>query len=195
MQNLFSVLCYVSLRVAMDCHAATVTFDSLKDSDVVTNQFPNMAFQNAVVLTAGLSLNEFEFPPFSGFNVVSSDNGGPITILLASPITTFGGYFTYLVPITLRAFNGANTEVASTASLFSNNLALSGVRGSRPNEFLQVAFAGGISRITITANVAGGSFTLDNAMDGASGEAVPEPRTGWLVVAGIVLTLVGSTRK
>src|SRR5258707_545906 len=80
-----------------------VNFDTLSDGDIVTNQFPGLTFTNAIVLSAGISLNEFEFPPRSGTNVVS-DNGGPISILFSSPFVSFGGYFTYLEPVTLLAF-------------------------------------------------------------------------------------------
>src|SRR5437773_468293 len=42
-------------------------------------------------------------------------------------------------------------------------MALSGVSGSTPKEFLQISFATGISRITITGDAKGSSFTLDDA--------------------------------
>lgn len=169
----------------------TIDFDGLPDSTIITNQYLGVTFSNAIILKAGISLNEFEFPPFSGSNV-ASDNGGPLSIAFASPATTFAGYFTHTVPLTLRAFNLANTQVALIPSLFSDNLALSGDPGSHPNEFLQLAFAGGISRVTISGAPAGGSFTLDNATIGA----VPEPSTFGLLLSGsIILMTLRSRRK
>ena len=168
---------------------AIVDFEGLPDGTILSTQYPGLTFSNAIILTAGISLNEFEFPPFSGFNV-ASDNGGPITIPFASPITTFGGYFTHLGPLTLRAFDIANAQVGLTLSLFSNNLALSGDPGSAPNELLQL-FAGGISSITITGDPAGGSFTLDNATTGA----VPEPATFSLLLAGSTIVVALRNRR
>ena len=45
--------------------ATVIDFESLTDSNSVTTQFAGVTFQNALVLTAGLSLNESEFPPQS----------------------------------------------------------------------------------------------------------------------------------
>jgi hypothetical protein len=70
--------------VALFCSAAslsaetvTLNFDGFPDSTILTDQYPGVTFTNAIILTAGISVNEFEFPPHSGVNIVS-DNGGPI---------------------------------------------------------------------------------------------------------------------
>src|SRR5580698_6525806 len=80
------------------CADTIIDFESLNDGDLVTNQYPGLTFSNTIVLSAGISLNEFEFPPHSGTNVVS-DNGGPMTITFFPPIQSFSGYFTYSVPL------------------------------------------------------------------------------------------------
>src|ERR1035438_2645635 len=105
--------------ILLPVHAATITFEGLPDSTIVTNQYPGLTFSNAIILTAGISLNEFEFPPHSGVNVVS-DNGGPISIDFASPVQSFGGYFTYAEPLTIQAFDASDSLLASSSSLFSN---------------------------------------------------------------------------
>jgi hypothetical protein len=48
--------------------ATTLDFEGLNDGDVVTNQFAaqGVTISNGMVLTVGVSLNEFEFPPRSG---------------------------------------------------------------------------------------------------------------------------------
>jgi hypothetical protein len=71
----------------------TIDFESLADSDSVTNQFPGLTFSHTTVLTAGVSLNELEFPPHSGGNVVL-DDGGPITIAFTTPQGEVSGFFT-----------------------------------------------------------------------------------------------------
>ena len=169
-------------------HAGTVVIDfetfpdstSIVDSTPITTQFPGLTFSNTTVLTAGISLNEFEFPPHSGSNV-AFDDGGPITIAFVGPILNFGGFFTYSEPMTLAAFDSSSAEVASATSAFSSNLALSGDVGSSPNEFLSISFPNGISSVTITGDPAGGSFTMDDA---TYTSAVPEASSIFLLLTG-----------
>jgi len=149
-------------------------FEGFPDNTILTIQYPGMTFSNAIVLTAGIGLNEFEFPPFSGLNV-ASDDGGPIMIIFDTPVPSFVGYFTYLIPLTVTAFDAGSNQVDQVFSLFNSNLACLagppcvGDLGSSPNEFLEVAFAGGIASVTITGDPAGFSFTMDGP------QAVPEP--------------------
>ncbi len=162
--------------------ATVINFDGLSDLDSVTTQFSGLTFSNTTVLTAGISLNEFEFPPRSGANVVF-DDGGAIMIVFDVPQVSIGGFFTYLVPLTFTAFDAADLVVGADTSDFDSNLALSGDPGSAPNEFLGVAFAGGIRSITIEGDVAGGSFSLDDLTFTVS--VVPAPPVLLLLAAGI----------
>lgn len=169
--------------------AVTLDFDSLSDLDAVTTQFSGLTFSNTAVLTAGISLNEFEFPPRSGANVVIDDSGA-ITIVFDAPQVSVGGFFTYLVPLVFTAFDAADLVVGAETSDFGSNLALSGDPGSSPNEFLGVVFAGGIKRITIEGDPAGESFTLDDFTFTARITSVPGPAT--VILMGLGLTsLVG----
>lgn len=165
-------------------YATTIDFETLTDSDPVTTQFSGLTFSNARVLTAGISLNELEFPPSSGANVVV-DDGGPIRIDFASAVLSVSGRFTYLQSLTITAFDSLLNPVATSNSLFGSNLALSGDVGSSANELLTLNHAGGISRVLMTGNVAGGSsFTLDDLTYTAA--SVPEPSTLLLLGAGLV---------
>src|SRR5207249_10796951 len=101
------------------------TFNNLQDGTAVGNQVPNCQFTNAAVLSAGTSLNEFEFPPHSSASV-AGDVSGPLTIKFSPPITAFGGYFTYSTALSIAAFDANGIRVATANSRFSNNLALSG---------------------------------------------------------------------
>jgi hypothetical protein len=165
-----------------------LTFEGFADSTILTNQYSGETFGNAIILTAGITLNEFEFPPHSGVNV-ASDNGGPMTISFTSPVQSFSGYFTYSEPLTVRAFNAASAQVAAATSQFSDNEALSGIAGSSPNELIQVTSAGGIASVTIAGDPAGESFTLDDAtITGLAGPpATPLPPTLPLASIGLVL--------
>src|SRR3954452_19079755 len=78
--------------------AGVVTFETLSEGSVVTNQYASLGVSvagNAVVLTAGSLLNEIDFPPHSGTNVIA-DLNGPLTFTFA-PLTliSVGAYFTY----------------------------------------------------------------------------------------------------
>lgn len=173
---LLPIICLL-MPVLLRADTITIDFESLSDGTAVTNQFPGLVFSNTTVLTAGISLNEFEFPPHSGSNVVF-DDGGPIEIRFLSPVLSFGGYFTYLAPLTLTAFDALANQVASANSVYSSNLNLSGDPGSSANEFLQVSFADGISLVSIAADPSGASFTLDDAVS----SSVPEPATALLLL-------------
>src|SRR5580700_6502590 len=73
---------------------ATISFETLPDGTPIfdgtsiTTQFPGLTFTNTTVISAGISLNEFEFPPHSGSNV-AFDDGGPITIAFTNPVLSF----------------------------------------------------------------------------------------------------------
>ncbi|MEQ1758240.1 MAG: PEP-CTERM sorting domain-containing protein [Vicinamibacterales bacterium] len=161
----------------------TIDFDTLADGDLVISQFTGLTFSNATVLTAGISLNEFEFPPQSGNNVVF-DDGGPMRVDFASPVVSVSGYFNYLAPVTLSAFDALDSPLGTVSSAFASNLALSGDLGSLPSEWLALS-ALDISYITLTADAFGGSFTLDNlTYDTPTVTVVPEPGTLSLVLLG-----------
>lgn len=170
----------LSLAVLLLCppsaDAGFIDFESLNDLESVTDHFPGLAFSNTIVLTAGVSLNEFDFPPHSGASVVS-DDGGPITILFSSPALSFSAYFTYVVPLSVEAFDSTNTSVGLATSIFSANDGFTGEPGSSPNEFLEVSSIAGISRLVITGDDFGGSFVIDDV----TVKLIPEPGTGTLI--------------
>ena len=120
------------LWCAVHASAALIDFEGLGSLEPVTNQFAALTFSNTASLTAGISLNETDFPPKSGVNV-ASDDGGPITILFSTPVTSFSGFFTYVVPITLEAFDVADQSVDLTTSIFGANDGFTGQAGSSPS--------------------------------------------------------------
>ena len=175
MRSFAAILFLLAAAGPASLKADLFTFEGFPDSTSLTTQYPGLTFQNATILSSGAVgglLNEFEFPPHSGVNVVF-DDGGPMSISFASPVLSFSGFFTYAEPLVLAAFDATSSEVGSAVSAFSSNLALSGDTGSSPNEFLQVSFAGGISSVTITGDPGGGSFVLDDASI-TTPTAVPE---------------------
>jgi hypothetical protein len=157
------------LGLPRPCLATTIDFEGFSDSTFLTNQISGLTFSNALVLTAGISLNELEFPPHSGSNVVS-DNSGPITILFNAPENQVAGYFTYASALTLQAFDASNNLLSTATSLFGSNFVSS---GHSPNEFLSLSGAG-ITKVTITGDPGGLSFVLDDlSFTGSAATPVP----------------------
>jgi hypothetical protein len=167
--------------------AAVVTygFDTLIDSESVTNQFAGLSFANATVLTAGISLNDFEFPPSSGTNVLV-DEGGPMEILFSSPVFSVGAAFTYSTSLSFSIYDAADVLLGTVVSLGNSNLAVSG-EGFAVNELLSFSSVGGaISRLVISGDSFGGSFVMDDlTVDFGTAAPVPEPAT-LALVAGLL---------
>lgn len=168
--------------------AATVKidFETFFDGDLLTNEIPGLTLSNMIILSSGVSLNEFEAPPKSGANV-ASDAGGPIIIEFDTPVFAVWGFFTYAVPLTLEAFDSSKTSLGTVTSVFTNNFAISGDPGSSPNEKLYFASVAGIASITVTGDPFGGSLAMDDLTYGDSKPGVvPEPGT---LLAGLVAGL------
>jgi PEP-CTERM motif len=188
-----ALLCVaIFLFLTTEVRANTVTykldFESFTDSTPLITQYSSLGitFSEATVITAGVSLNEFDFPPHSGSNVVF-DDGSPITLSFSSPTSFVGAYFTYLQPLTIDAFSPGGQLLASETSSFSANDVSS---GNPPNEFLSVS-AAGIADVTITAGPTGSSLTTD---DLTFTEQVPEPATLPLLAIGIIF-LIATWRR
>ena len=184
--NIFGIA-YAAFLMTSPAESTVVDFEGFSDSTVITDQYSGLAFSNAIILTAGFSLNEFEFPPHSGVNVLA-DNGGPISITFSSPIRSFSAYFTYGVPLSVDAFAAGNTLLGQVTSLFSNNEAISGVVASSPNELLSLSESG-ISKVVITGSSDGFSFAMDDmSYSGSNGGTggTPELSTWGLMIVGFV---------
>jgi hypothetical protein len=181
-----------SFFVTSTPHAAPITFEQFSDGQLVTTEVAGITFSNGVALKSGLSLNEFEFPPQSGSTVLA-DTGGPITIVFETAISAFSGYFTYLEPLAITAFDEFGNEVATGDSAFASNLGLTGDTGSSPNELLSVTYLPGIFTIEIAASPFGDSFTLDD-MSLATSIPVPEPNSLLLVAAALGVMLYKISR-
>lgn len=182
-----SLLCVPLMFVPVTTRAAVITFDDLADSVIVGGAYAGVTFTNATALTAGVSLNEFEFPPSSG-GTVAFDADGPMRVDFALPVASVGGFFTYLTPVTLRAFSATDALLGSAFSAYSSNLALSGDAGSLPNEFLGLA-VGGIAYVVIAGDPAGSSFALDDLTFEVATQQVPEPAALGLLLLGLCSAL------
>ncbi len=162
-------------------------FEGFTDSLSLTNQYSGLTFTNAVVLTAGISLNEAEFPPFSGLNVIA-DFGGPITINFLAPILDFRAYFTYAAGLTLQAFSGGSS-LNPVNSAFSANYTSS---GKTPNELIVISSASGFDSVTITGDPGGGSFTIDDISYQTAPQTTPVPEPETITLCGIGIALLSA---
>lgn len=169
--------------------ATTLNFEGLPDGTFLDNQYSGLTFSNALILTAGISLNELDFPPHSGVNVVT-DFSGPISVVFSTRILSVSAYFTYTVPITMAAFDASSHEIGSARSAFSSNAALSGDPGSAPNELLRLNSTVPIHTLTITGDPSGGSFVMDDLTYSTSGSVVPEPGTSGPTVVSLLFLAV-----
>ncbi len=170
---------------AAEAAPVTYDFEQFSDSNTLTGQISGLSFVNAMVLTSGVSLNDFEFPPASGANVLI-DDGGPMEILFSSPVFSVGAAFTYSTSLSFSIFDAANGLLGTVNSTFSDNRALSGT--GPVNEVLSLSnFSGAISRIVISGDAQlGGSFVMDDlTVDFGTANPVPEPFT-LALVAGLL---------
>ncbi|HWC15395.1 MAG TPA: PEP-CTERM sorting domain-containing protein [Terriglobales bacterium] len=180
-QIIFIGSCTLLLCSELRADSVTINFDNLGDSQVVGSAYASngVIFSGALVATAEVSLNESEFPPNSGSNVVIDDSG-PITLTFTTPVSTFSGFFTYAAPVTLSGFGASNQLLVTAASAFGENFVSS---GNPPNELITLASATGISSIVIAGDPAGQSFALDD-VSFTPVPTVPEPGSLALVTAG-----------
>jgi hypothetical protein len=167
-----------------EASAGTITFESLADLSEVGSQIAGVTFTNATVLVSEFSLGEDEFPPRSG-EKVAADIGGAMSVGFAAPVSFFQAYFTYLVPVTIEAFDPFGASLGTATSSFSTNLGLSGDPGSAPNELLALNFSN-IASVTLTGDPLGDSFAVD---DISFVTAVPEPSTLALTAIGLAALL------
>jgi len=163
---------------------AKVDFEQFEDGETLTSQIAGLTFVGGLVLRGGISLNEFEFPPRSG-NGVLVDQGSDLRIEFESPVFSIGAYFTYMVPLSLRAFDADGNVIGSRSSSFLSNLALSGDPGSAANEYLEISLASPISSVAIHGDDAGYSFAMDDlSYNVEQMPAVPEPTVNAMLCIG-----------
>ncbi|KAE8544046.1 hypothetical protein F6453_3550 [Marinobacter nauticus] len=142
-----------------------------------------------MVLQAGFTLNEWDFPPRSGTNVVV-DNSGAIELLFSNPISKFSAFITYITTLNVNAYNSQNMLLGQLVSLTNDNTFFS---GNNPNEIFSFDIKEGISRILIEGDIDGDSFVMDDISFELADHStppihdVPEPSTGGLALLSLIL--------
>jgi hypothetical protein len=160
-------------------------FEGFADNTSLVNQLPGITFSDATVFTAGISLNDIDYPPHSGDNVVASGTTGggtgTLSVSFLMPLSSLAAFFTFSDPLTIQAFDSGNNPLGSVVS------AASSVLGSW--EEISVNFSG-IASVVITGS---SQFTMDDLTTITA--QVPEPSTLLLfAVAGVGAGSLGSRR-
>jgi hypothetical protein len=103
-------------------NAAFIDFESLGIDDFVTDQFAaqGILFSNAVTLVAGISLNEIDFPPTSGTNVISGLEFGPLVASMPLGASHVSFQLTTALPAAVRFFDSFDALLGE--SLVAMNL-------------------------------------------------------------------------
>ena len=166
-----------------------IDFESLTEFEDPVDQFAalGVTFGGATTFTSGAvggTLNELDFPPLSGFNVILDSSPDGIQVSFANGATSVGAYLTYVTSVSLTAYSGA-TVLGSVSSLFDTN---TGSSGNAPNELLQFSSLAPITHVIFQGSSLGFSFTLDDfsaqTIDSAPPPPIPEPGTATLVALG-----------
>jgi len=168
---LLSTFLFICFFITVPAQATPVTFEGLTDNLSLSNEISGLTFSGATVLTAGVSLNEFDFPPKSGDNVAAS-LAGLLEITFADMMDTVSGYFTYADSLTFSIYDTNGGLLASSQSAGVSNL------GS--NELITLS-SQGIALLRINSN---SNFTLDDLS--YSNASVPEPATILLFAIGVI---------
>lgn len=172
-------------------YAVTLNFEDLPDSVSVANFYASegVLFTEAISLTAGFSLNEFDFPPSSG-QVSIGDDWGPMEITFDSSVENIFANFTYGTQLTFAAFDINDSLLATFVNPGVENYGLT--------EIISLGFTG-VNRLVIAGDPFGASYIMDDFnfdfVQDSSPSAVPEPTTFLLMTCGIIGLTVIKSRK
>lgn len=168
---------------AVHADVRLIDFEDLLDGDVPVSFLDGVGNENGMVVTAGLSLNEFEFPPNSGQNALL-DAQGPVTFSFSAGIAAIALRVTYNERVMLELLDASLVTLGVVTSTFENNTLMSGQSGSAPNELLEFNSGQQIFFARLLGSAAGGSFVVDDLQITTT---VPEPSTATLAAAGLAL--------
>jgi hypothetical protein len=176
------VLCVTSQCFGM---VTIIDFEGMPDMVSVTNQYAPLGvnFQEGIILTAFSSLNEVDFPPHSGDQVLGDDMG-PIVANFITPVSYSGAYFTYSKTLNLYAYDSSDNLITTASSLAYDNYG--------ENEFISLSSVTPISRLVIAGNPLGGSFIMDD-FEFEPTTVIPAP--GALLLGMIGTSIVGFARR
>ncbi len=162
--------------------AAPIDFEQFTDSYAVSTEVPGVAFSGGTVLTAGVGLNDIDFPPVSGQNVLAALTG-VLTITTDAPVDQLSAYFTYASTLNFSGYDSALNLLFSVDTPSISNLG---------SHYLFTTTQADLSSLVISAQ-GGTAFTLDDLQIGIA--AVPEPGVLALVLLGALGAAISRRRQ
>lgn len=174
---ILSMIAATFLFTTSVAEAVILDFEDLPDLTSVGEAYTSygLHFQNAISLTAGFSLNEFDYPPSSGL-IAIGDNNSPITIAFDIPVTNLFANFTYGSQLTFSAFNESDLLIGTYVHPSNSNLGTT--------ELISLNFSG-VSSLII-AGEWDNSYIMDDLNFDPIARPVPEPATIILLGGGIL---------
>lgn len=164
----------LTLCLGLACNGAAampVHFEQFTDTFPLTNEVSGLTFSGGNVLTAGVSLNEFDYPPSSGSNVLAALLGS-LTVNADTPFDQFSASFTFEDSLNFSGFDNLGNLLFIFDSPVASNLGSHTLIGQS---------APGIASLVV-ASQSGTPFTMDDFDIGVS--SVPEPGTLGLLTLG-----------
>lgn len=176
---------FIMILSSVTASATLLDFESLTDLDPVTNQYSlqGIEFDNAIALTSGFSLNEFDFPPHSGTVAIGDDGITPLQIRFLQPSKDISGWFTYGAQLTISAYDSLDGLLGIVNSLGSSNLGSSTLINIGLNNVSRLSFVNSTVGSFIIDDL---NFTKIETIPPAPPPlgSVPEPSTLMLFCAG-----------
>ena len=178
-----------------NAYANVIDFETLPDAYFFSSGDQNIgSFYSGVTFgpdVTGLSVSRFggypnaAFPPHSGDVAIWDASDPTIVISFASPITSFGIWYTSFDPLTLQAFD-QSSNLLGTALGDPNTDGTTGV-----SSFLSFSSAG-IASVDLTSTP--GLFVLDDVTYSSGTSTVPEPSSVCCLISGLLFIYVRRSR-
>lgn len=163
--------------------AIPIGFEGYMDSYALTDEIAGVSFSGGTVLTAGVGLNEIDYPPTSGLNVLAALSGS-LTVKSNVPISFVAANFTFADTLTFTGFDIDMNTLFSLQTPSTSNLGF-----SYQFDYTQPT----LSSFVVTTQD-GTPFTMDDlTLTGAT--AVPEPGTLALVILGFPAFFAAKPRR
>ncbi len=172
-----SVLLFV-FAICVPAQAITIDFEDIPDLTSVGDFYASFGihFENALSLTAGFSLNEFDYPPSSG-DVAVGDDWAPIMLTFDNPAENIFANFTYASQLTFTAWDDIGNVIGTYVNPYFDNLGSS--------QQIGLAFTG-VHALQIAGEWDGSYIMDDLNYEFTQTAPVPEPATILLLSTGLI---------